>query len=132
MSEGAKTNRERAEELSGAHAESCATFKCSVPPPHLGAACRHDVPCDCGRVAAIEKALDDKDAEIRRVSRSAGLDEAAEDGYAAGMEAAARIAEEHQDHMDIADHPIQNHRPEPGDPPRCCVADAIRAGKPKP
>jgi hypothetical protein len=53
------------------------------------------------------------------------------DGHAAGMEAAARIAEEHQDHWDTG-VPIQNHMPEPGDPPRCCVADAIRAAKPKP
>jgi hypothetical protein len=51
--------------------------------------------------------------------------------HAAGMEAAARIAEEHRNHIDIGEH-LQNHRPEPGDPPRCCVADAIRAGKPKP
>jgi hypothetical protein len=55
MSEGAKTNRERAEELAGPHHEhECAKFA----GPRIA--------CDCGdeaRVAAIEKALDDKDAE---------------------------------------------------------------------
>ena len=48
-------------------------------------------------------------------------------GRRGALEEAARTVEEHQEHMDFA--PAQNHRAEPGDPYRCCVAEAVRALK---
>ena len=52
-------------------------------------------------------------------------DEAAREAREAALEDAARLVEEHVEHIDISED--QNHVPEPGDPPRCCVAAAIRA-----
>lgn len=74
--------------------------------------------------------------EHDRELQAADISEARRKGMEEMRERAAKAAEEHLYHVDlpgygkdgeVIDDGGQNHEPEPGDPPRCCVANMLRA-----